>query len=98
MIRRLIHLVRLYPRLFLFVTFALFLETVVHIRSSRVTRPSRPLDAPFQTQCREPDVTAPRANAAIVMLAQNKDIGEAVQSIKSFEKQFNRWFHYPSSL
>lgn len=95
MIRHLIRTVKSYPRLFLFVVFAFFLETLLHRRSYSVTRPSKPLDPPFQTQCQEPDVTAPRANAAIVMLAQNRDVEEAVESLRSFERRFNRWFHYP---
>lgn len=95
MLRHLIRIVKSYPRLSLLVVFAFFLESLIHTRSYGVTRPSRPLDAPFQTQCREPDVSAPRANAAIVMLAQNKDVEEAVESLKSIERQFNRWFKYP---
>ncbi|KAK2759558.1 hypothetical protein FQN54_003037 [Arachnomyces sp. PD_36] len=95
MIRHLIRIVKKYPRLFLLVIFAFFLETIVHIRSYSITRPLRPLDAPFQIGCREPDVTGPRANAAIVMLAQNRDRKEAVESIRSIERHFNRWFHYP---
>lgn len=95
MLRQFIRIVKSYPRLFLLVVAAFFLETLVHTRSYSITRPSRPLDAPFQTQCREPDVSVPRANAAIVMLAQNKDVDEAVDSINSIEKQFNRWFNYP---
>lgn len=37
----------------------------------------------------------PRANAAFVVLARNKEIDGVIQSLKSIERHFNRWFHYP---
>jgi mannosyltransferase len=37
----------------------------------------------------------PRANAAFVVLARNKELEGVIQSIKSIERHFNRWFHYP---
>lgn len=36
-----------------------------------------------------------RANAAFVVLARNKEIDGVIQSLKSIERHFNRWFHYP---
>jgi mannosyltransferase len=40
-------------------------------------------------------VNQPRANAAFVVLARNKELEGVIQSIKSIERHFNRWFHYP---
>lgn len=45
--------------------------------------------------CLEPDVTKPRANGAFVVLARNKELDGVIQSIKSIERHFNRWYHYP---
>lgn len=77
------------------ICFLLCVETLVHINSYDVTRPPEALDAPFVSGCREPDVKAPRENAAIIMLARNRELEGAVKSVKSLERQFNRWFHYP---
>lgn len=49
----------------------------------------------FVTGCLEPDTTQPRANAAFVVLARNKELDGVIQSIKSIERHFNRWYHYP---
>jgi mannosyltransferase len=49
----------------------------------------------FVTGCLEPDTTQPRANAAFVVLARNKELEGVIQSIKSIERHFNRWYHYP---
>ena len=70
-------------------------ETLYHVRSLRVDSPPTILDAPFYTTCREPNVDAPRSNATIVMLARNADQEGAVAAVKSLEKRFNQWFHYP---
>lgn len=43
----------------------------------------------------EPDTSKPRANAAFVVLARNKELDGVIQSIKSIERHFNRWYHYP---
>lgn len=72
-----------------------FLETLYHISTYNVPRPSRPLDPPFSTQCREPDTLAPRENATILMLARNSDLHGAIDTVRSLENAFNRWFHYP---
>ena len=77
------------------ICFLLCAETLVHINSYEVKRPSDRLDEPFTVGCREPDVKAPRENAAIVMLARNRELEGAVRSVKSLERQFNRWFNYP---
>ena len=37
----------------------------------------------------------PRANAVLVVLARNQELSGVIQSIKSMERHFNRWFHYP---
>ena len=47
------------------------------------------------TGCLEPQTDGPRANAALVVLARNQELDGVVQSIKSMERHFNRWFHYP---
>lgn len=47
------------------------------------------------TGCLEPDTSKPRANAAFVVLARNKELDGVIQSIKSIERHFNRWYHYP---
>jgi len=54
-------------------------------------------DRVFATGCLNPEESAkqPRANAAFVVLARNKELEGVVQSIKSIERHFNRWFHYP---
>ncbi|KAF2822166.1 alpha-1,2-mannosyltransferase Kre5 [Ophiobolus disseminans] len=56
---------------------------------------SEKYDKVFATGCLEPQVNAPRANAAFVVLARNKELDGVIQSIKSIERHFNRWFHYP---
>ena len=52
-------------------------------------------DKVFVTGCLEPDTSKPRANAAFVVLARNKELDGVLQSIKSIERHFNRWYHYP---
>ncbi|MCJ1282619.1 hypothetical protein MMC26_001944 [Xylographa opegraphella] len=74
---------------------ALSVEHFLHIYSYRIPKAPVLLDQPFATECVEPDIAGPRANAAIVMLARNSEVNGAVQSIASLEKQFNGWFHYP---
>ncbi|KAF2628471.1 glycosyltransferase family 15 protein [Macroventuria anomochaeta] len=56
---------------------------------------SEKYDKPFAVGCLEPQTNGPRANAAIVVLARNKELNGVIQSIKSFERHFNRWFNYP---
>jgi mannosyltransferase len=45
--------------------------------------------------CLEPAVNGPRANAAFVVLARDRELEGVIQSVKSIERHFNRWFHYP---
>ncbi|KAH7132642.1 alpha-1,2-mannosyltransferase Kre5 [Dendryphion nanum] len=52
-------------------------------------------DKVFVEGCLEPQVNGPRANAAFVVLARNKELEGVIQSIKSIERHFNRWYHYP---
>lgn len=52
-------------------------------------------DKVFQSGCQIPEVNRPRANATFVVLARNKELDGVIQSIKSMERHFNRWFHYP---
>ncbi|KAI9711833.1 MAG: alpha-1,2-mannosyltransferase (Kre5) [Bogoriella megaspora] len=52
-------------------------------------------DKVFVSGCLEPQTNGPRANAVFVVLARNKELDGVIQSIKSVERHFNRWFHYP---
>ncbi|OQD81462.1 hypothetical protein PENANT_c027G10116 [Penicillium antarcticum] len=56
-------------------------------------------DKVFATGCMPidpPEIEkAPRANAAFVVLARNKELDGVIQSLKSIERHFNRWWHYP---
>ncbi|KAI5296026.1 alpha-1,2-mannosyltransferase (Kre5) [Ascosphaera atra] len=52
-------------------------------------------DKVFATGCLEVDNSGPRANAAIVVLARNKELEGVIKSMRSFERHFNRWFNYP---
>ncbi|KAH6883078.1 hypothetical protein J4E91_003115 [Alternaria rosae] len=60
-----------------------------------IRRISEKYDKPFAVGCLEPQVNGPRANAAFVVLARNKELDGVIQSVKSIERHFNRWFHYP---
>ncbi|KAF2397654.1 mannosyltransferase [Trichodelitschia bisporula] len=62
-----------------------------------IRRISEKYDKVFYTGCLAPEIQAkePRANAAFVVLARNKELDGVIQSIKSIERHFNRWFHYP---
>jgi len=85
-------------KIVLVIAVACFLETVFHVRSHAIPRPSHDLDAPFSTQCQDPVRAAaanPRENATFVMLARNNEIQQALQAIENIERQFNQWFHYP---
>ncbi|KAI9796968.1 MAG: hypothetical protein M1825_006282 [Sarcosagium campestre] len=52
-------------------------------------------DKVFEVGCLEPQNEGPRANAVFVVLARNKELEGVLQSIKSIERHFNRWFNYP---
>lgn len=52
-------------------------------------------DKVFITGCVEPDTSKPRAKAAFVVLARNQELDGVIQSIKSIERHFNRWYNYP---
>lgn len=56
---------------------------------------SEKYDKVFLTGCQAPDVSKPRANAAFVVLARNRELDGVIQSVKSIERHFNRWYHYP---
>ncbi|KPI38676.1 O-glycoside alpha-1,2-mannosyltransferase-like protein [Cyphellophora attinorum] len=62
-----------------------------------IRRISEKHDRVFATGCLDPEVQnkGPRANAAFVVLARNKELDGVIQSIKSVERHFNRWFNYP---
>ena len=52
-------------------------------------------DKVFITGCVEPDTSKPRAKAAFVVLARTQELDGVMQSIKSIERHFNRWYNYP---
>lgn len=56
---------------------------------------SEKYDKVFHVGCKNVDTSTPRANAAFVVLARNKELEGVVQSLKSIERHFNRWWHYP---
>lgn len=43
----------------------------------------------------KPQVELPRENGVFVVLARNKELPGVIDSLKSVERHFNRWFHYP---
>ncbi|KAK9478473.1 nucleotide-diphospho-sugar transferase [Lipomyces japonicus] len=53
------------------------------------------VDKSFVVGCQVPDTSKPRANAALVILARNKELEGVIDSMKSIERHFNRWYHYP---
>ncbi|KAL1976082.1 hypothetical protein VTN31DRAFT_4474 [Thermomyces dupontii] len=56
---------------------------------------SEKYDKVFNVGCRPIDTSGPRANAAFVVLARNKELDGVVDSLRSIERHFNRWWHYP---
>ena len=62
---------------------------------TRSRKISEKYDKVFVPGCLEPKADGPRANAVLVVLARNQELAGVVQSIKSIERHFNRWFHYP---
>lgn len=56
---------------------------------------SEKYDKPFVVGCQKIDTSTPRANAVIVVLARNKELGGMISSMKSFERHFNRHYNYP---
>lgn len=53
---------------------------------------SEKYDKVFATGCLPVERTdGPRANAAFVVLARNKEVDGVIQSMKSIERHFNRW-------
>lgn len=56
---------------------------------------SEKYDKVFVEGCLEPDTSKPKVNGAFVVLARNKELDGVIQSIKSIERHFNRWYHYP---
>lgn len=58
---------------------------------------SEKYDKPFVSGCLEPKPQAdqPRENGVFVVLARNKELPGVLDSLKSVERHFNRWFHYP---
>lgn len=58
-------------------------------------RISEKYDKVFVNGCQQVDNTQPRANATFVVLARNKELDGVIESMKSVERHFNRWFNYP---
>ncbi|KAJ6055184.1 hypothetical protein N7444_004282 [Penicillium canescens] len=83
---------RLHPR------FAFFRRRIPGTPPS-IRKISEKYDKVFATGCMPidpPEIEkAPRANAAFVVLARNKELDGVIQSLKSIERHFNRWWHYP---
>lgn len=52
-------------------------------------------DKVFATGCLPVETDGPRANAAFVVLARNKELDGVIESMKSIERHFNRWYNYP---
>ncbi|MCJ1256127.1 alpha-1,2-mannosyltransferase (Kre5) [Lignoscripta atroalba] len=60
-----------------------------------IRRINEKYDKVFLPGCQDPPTNGPRANAAFVVLARDKELDGVIQSLKSIERHFNRWFHYP---
>jgi len=73
------------------ILFALLLESSWHVHSHCSSRSSKleTPDSPFQHGCTIPDKNGPRANATLLMLAENKDLEEALKAFDSVERNFN---------
>ncbi|OTA93530.1 glycosyltransferase family 15 protein [Hypoxylon sp. CO27-5] len=96
MLRRIIRPARRLPIWLLLSVAAPFVfEVILHLWRYNVPRPASELDTPFFTSCQEPDVSAKRENAILVMLARNHELEKANKTITSIERQFNKWFNYP---
>ncbi|KAL9060021.1 MAG: hypothetical protein Q9162_000871 [Coniocarpon cinnabarinum] len=61
----------------------------------RIRTISEKYDKVFLDGCQVPDTRQPRANATFVVLARNKELDGVIESIKSMERHFNRWYNYP---
>ena len=94
-IRSLLRALRTRWRTLLAIALLFTFEVIHHVRSLQVAPLVKPLDEPFYIGCQEPKVDGPRSNATAIMLARNSDVEGAVSAIKSWESQFNHWFHYP---
>ncbi|KAH7380422.1 nucleotide-diphospho-sugar transferase [Phaeosphaeria sp. MPI-PUGE-AT-0046c] len=96
-------LVLLFPCLVVVVIFTLFARSPDSDELMNMPAGSPPFirkiseryDKPFAVGCLEPRINAPRANAAFVVLARNQELEGVIQSVKSIERHFNRWYHYP---
>lgn len=74
-------------------------DVIADSRTSSNRKISEKHDKVFATGCMPIDpveiAKAPRANAAFVVLARNKELDGVIQSLRSIERHFNRWYHYP---
>lgn len=93
--RRLWQILLSHRKTLLCITVAALLESLLHQYRGRVPRPSTILDQPFANSCQVPTVNQPRQNATILMLAKNSELKGALESVRSIEAQFNRFYHYP---
>lgn len=74
---------------------AALLEVCIHLYTYHIPIPEHELDAPFFTTCQEPDLSAPRENAVLVMLARNSEIQQAKLTVESVNRAFNHRYNYP---
>lgn len=75
-------------------------EIWFHVSSLQPQRSNFPLDKKIAPECHEAkhlrqSQVVGRSNATVLMLARNGDLEDALQTLKSFETQFNQWYHYP---
>lgn len=100
-----LYLVLLFPLIILIAILVIFVRDPSSSGGLRIATGTPPsvrkinekYDKVFVTGCSDPVVNAqqPRANAAFVVLARNKELEGVIESLKSVERHFNRWFHYP---
>jgi len=100
-----LYLVLLFPALVLIIILILFVRhpdspagrLIPSGAPPSIRKISEKHDKVFVTGCLDPkpQIDHPRENAAFVVLARNKELPGVLDSIKSVERHFNRWFHYP---
>ncbi|KAK9771360.1 putative Glycolipid 2-alpha-mannosyltransferase [Seiridium cardinale] len=96
MLRRVLRPARRLPLWLILPVFLAFsLEVCYHLYQYHVPRPDRELDTPFFTSCQEPDASAKRENAVLVMMSRNSELDKAKRTITSIDNAFNKWYNYP---
>ncbi|KJZ78732.1 hypothetical protein HIM_02123 [Hirsutella minnesotensis 3608] len=93
---RLERTLRLHWRLIVGLATVALVESLLHVQSFAITRPTTNPDMPFHVGCQDPILNGTaRANATLVMLARNSEAQGAIASVRSVQKRFNRHFGYP---